>query len=61
MSEKNHDKNTSDKNDKIDQHKKSTKASTSKTKEKTPDKNVHKTGAKHDDRNDPTGNSHLAD
>ncbi len=61
MAEKNQDKKAVDKNDKIEQHKKSTAASRSKTKKVASNKNGDKTGTEHDDRNDPTGNAHLAD
>ena len=61
MAEKNHDKKSADKNDKMEQHKKATKAGSSKTKPGAPNKNVKKTGTEGDDWNDPTGNTHLAD
>lgn len=56
------DKKTEDSKKKIEQHKKST--DTSKVARKVsedPQKNVQKKGSKHDDWNDPTGNSHLSD
>lgn len=55
-------KKPEDSKEKMDQHKKST--DTSKAKEhasKKSNKDVHKTGTKDDDWNDPTGNSHLGD
>lgn len=61
MAEKNQDKKTVDKNDKIEQHKKATKAGSSKAKRGASDKNVKKTRTEGDDWDDPTGNSHLAD
>jgi len=60
MAEKNQHKKAGDKNEKIEQHKKSRNASTAKTKPAHFSKNVQKTGTKDDDWNDPTGNSHLA-
>lgn len=60
MTEKN--KKTEDSKKKIGQHKKSTDTSKVASKaSKDPQKNVEKSGAKHDDWNDPTGNSHLSD
>jgi hypothetical protein len=59
MSEKNKKPEDSKK---VEQHKKST--DTSKIKEeasKGSHKNIHKTGTKDDDWNDPTGNTHLSD
>ena len=58
MAEKNQDKKAVDKNDKIEQHKKSTTVSRAKSKVAS-SKNVIKTAT--EDRNDPTGNAHLAD
>lgn len=58
MADKNKKDNGPDK--KMEQHKKST--NTSKIKEhvsKKSHKDIHKTGTKDDDWNDPTGNSHL--
>jgi hypothetical protein len=56
--------NTQDnKEEKIDQHKKSTQVSSSKIKDKdsaSTNKHIQKTVKKHDDWNDPTGNSHIA-
>ncbi|MGN6532397.1 MAG: hypothetical protein ACTHK0_11685 [Ginsengibacter sp.] len=60
MSEKNQHKKTVDKEEQIEQHKKSKNASSSKDKPHHSNKNVKKTGTKDDDWNDPTGNSHLA-
>jgi hypothetical protein len=60
MAEKNQDKKAGDKNDKIEQHKKSKAASKAKSKKVGSIKNGDKTGTEHDDRNDPTGNAHLA-
>ena len=60
MTEKN--KKTEDSKKKIEQHKKSTDASKVASKaSKDPQKNVQKSGSKHEDWNDPTGNSHLSD
>jgi hypothetical protein len=59
MAEKNQHKKVVHKDQKIEQHKNSTKASSSKTKPAHSNKNIQKTGTKDDDWNDPTGNSHL--
>lgn len=48
---------------KISEHKKSIDASSSKLKKanaKSSNKNIEKTGGKHDDWNDATGNSHIS-
>ena len=60
MPEKN--KKPEDSKNNVEQHNKS--VSTSKVKQKVSknsEKKFQKTGAKHDDWNDPTGNSHLSD
>jgi hypothetical protein len=60
MSEK--DKRTENTKGKMEQHKKSTDTSRVKRKaSRDPQKTVQKTGTKHDDWNDPTGNTHLSD
>lgn len=48
---------------KISEHRKSVDISSSKRKnrESSSQKNIEQTGAKHDDWNDPTGNSHVSD
>jgi len=54
-------KNTSEeKKENITQHKKSADISSAKSKKQDPKKNIEKTGGKHDDWNDPTGNSHIS-
>ena len=45
---------------KISQHKKSAKVSSSRQKSTAKNKNIQKTGSADDDWNDPTGNSHIS-
>ena len=58
MSEKN--KKPGETKEKME-HKKSTETSKEKKASSDSKKNIQKTGAKSDDWNDPTGNSHLSD